>query len=184
MRFEMSELVKTPTRFFYWQIKFNDNYILSQFDKEGNEVFIKAFTPKSCWVLQQNGSLKLDYNSNWFELLESTHGHVIKVSWMPFTKELKSAIQNKQPNFECEVVKEYRPIERRVPKEMFGHIAWSNKILQRIEMIFDKSPRIEDGGTIDQYQAVLFIGYLPRDEAILEGRRGKIDQIIIEARSK
>lgn len=164
----------SPTRMFYWQVEFLDGTKIAQFDKEGNEVYVRDFASIESRIDPKDSSKGFDLKKNILAGLEVTHGRCVKVSWLPFTYRLKQNIISKQ-DISIEVVNEYKPIERRIPEGYFAHF-FSSAIIEYGTNFISPNPL-----GISAHIGELYLGYLPREGT---GKKGIIDRIIIKARRK
>lgn len=146
-------MTESPIHLYYWSVEFKDGYSLSQFDRDGNEITVKDFTPNK--YVNQDGSLKS--NSNVFENLEKIHGRVTKAGWYPFTAEFGATCMTKQPNLRVGVHKELSPIERQVDETFYSTYFLKNVTIKYgITNTGEQIP-------LDQVQSAVHIGLFPRE---------------------
>jgi hypothetical protein len=170
----MSQIAVAPMQTFYWQIKFNDDYILSQFDVNGNEVLIKEFLGDDHWGLV-DGVKTLRKTSNLFSNIEKLHGRAVKVGWYPFDEELAKKIMKVSGN-NIYLVDQTEIHVMAIPANAFAFISkeiqfdWASKSPIRDadgNLKYDKNG--EQMFVIHEptaFQSDLYYGYLMRDIAI------------------
>jgi hypothetical protein len=107
--------MSSAVQLYYWKVTFEDGYVLSEFDEEGNEIHHISFTPKSCTKKTENGVIIIP-NSNIFADLEKKHGRVVQIGWYPFSTSLAMKAMGKQDNLRIatypnlkEIVQEVTP---------------------------------------------------------------------------
>jgi hypothetical protein len=146
-------MTESPVHLYYWSVEFKDGYSLSQFDRQGNEISVRDFTPNK--YLNEDRTIK--QNANVFENMEKIHGRVTKVGWYPFTAEFGATCMMKQPNLRVGVHKELSPIERSVDETFY-----STYFLKNVSIKYGLTATAQEI-PLEQYQSAVHIGLFPRE---------------------
>lgn len=150
----MSQIVINPIHCFYWQIRFEDGFVLSKFDENGNELDFKKDIPASCWY-EREGRPCIDFNKNIFEKFEMVHGRAVAAYWIPFTRELQKKIAIKQPSMRVELPENSIPYKVDIPNGFFAYVQM--KINMKIGVTIQGQP-VKGSGFV----GTLLLGYIPR----------------------
>lgn len=155
-----------PTHYFYWQIKFQDGFVLSKFDAEGNELDFKKNIPANCWY-EVDGNPAIDFTRNVYANYEAEHGRATEVSWIAFSKELKQKIAIKQPTMKIRILKTPVPFTKKIPEGYFPYVKSDIKLDVQVTRGF--SPVSGKGEMVS-----IYLGYMPKYPDL---PNGKIEQI-------
>lgn len=123
-------LQQSAIQLYHWKVEFEDGFTLSQFDKEGKEVFVKDFTDeKYKRVNQETQQVEVIPNSPVFEKFEKDHGRVVKIGWYPFSSELAKEAMNRQEGLRIAIYPELKAVEQVVPDSYYAtHLVRSTEI--------------------------------------------------------
>lgn len=140
-----------PIQLFYWKVKFEDGYILSQFDSDGNEILFKDIVTPEHYYLK-DGKKTLNKNSNLFSNIEKMHGNAIKVGWYPFDDTLIEKIMKKNPDYNIQLMNNPVPHATNIPHDGYAFL--------KKEIGIDYAM---NGDSATGYQSDLYFGYISRD---------------------
>lgn len=141
---------QTAIQLFYWKVEFEDGFELSQFDKDGKEIFVRDFTDeKYKRINKETQQVEVIPNTNVFEKFENDHGRVVKIGWYPFSSNLAKEAMTKQEGLRIAIYPELKAIEQTVPDSYYAtHLVKSTEIKYGINT---------KGKKIEMYPIDLFV---------------------------
>jgi len=165
----------SPLQLFYWKVKFEDGFALSQYGPAGVEIHFKEFVTPQNYYLKE-GKKVLNINSNCFSNLERMHGRATQAGWYPFDQVLIDQIKKTAPESNIELMENPAPYAIQIPHDGYVHLKKSIGIEYDMNMS-------KNGGLnkiLQAYQSDLFFGYLMRDGK----SKGKITHIALNVTDK